>query len=66
MPDTTIYAGGESPEQVAYKLLGLVAQAEGQKLANAPTGKVPERKWILDTYAECLRAVKGLPAKKAP
>ena len=42
----------DSPEQVAFKLFLEVARAEES------SGAKPDRKWILNTYDECLRAVK--------
>lgn len=48
-----------TPQQIAYRLFHDVARAEGKL---DPTGnliKAPDRKWILDTYAECLRATTG-------
>lgn len=60
MADQTIVRfGGESVEQTAYKLLHDVARQErkldshGIKIAGA------DKKWILETYAECLQAARG-------
>ncbi|MEP9349193.1 hypothetical protein [Xanthobacter sp. KR7-225] len=52
-----VHIGENSPEQVAYKLLGAVAHAEG-KLVNGlvHAKEKATREWILDTYAECLQA----------
>lgn len=50
-----------TPQQVAYRLMLIIATAE-KKHFN-PVFKVPEgftqvdRKWVLDTYAECIRTV---------
>ncbi len=52
------HTSGHSPEQVAYTLLELIAYAEGKLLSGSPQGKAPDRKWILETYAECLRVVR--------
>ena len=62
MPDAAraVHIGENSPEEVAYKLLAHIAHAEGFYLASAPGKVTPaSRKFILDTYAECLLAVKG-------
>lgn len=62
MADTAVVHMGEnSPEQVAYKLLIHVAATEGYMLRSGPTsdGNKPSRQYILDTYAECLRAARG-------
>ena len=53
MADNTIQMG-KSPEEVAHMLLRAVALAE--KIAIDTYGAA-NRKWILDTYAECLTAV---------
>ncbi len=54
-----VHIGENSPEHVAYRLLADVARAEGKRLT-APAGdrESPDRGYILDTYAECLNAVK--------
>lgn len=59
-PAAVVHIGENSPEQVAPKLLGVVALTEGKDVPGICAGdnKV-DRKWILDTYAECLMAVKG-------
>ena len=44
-----------SPEQVAFRLFLEVAKAEEN------IGAKPDRKWILQTYDECLRAVTKTP-----
>lgn len=56
-----VHIGENSPEQVAHKLLLEIANAENMTFyANASSGKkTADRKWILDTYAECLYAVRG-------
>jgi hypothetical protein len=48
--DTVVHIGENSPEQVAFKLFHEVASAEAGRAQI-------DRKWILDTYAECLMAV---------
>jgi hypothetical protein len=53
--------GSPSPEEVAYKLLYLVAWGENKDLEG--WGKA-DRKWLLDTYAECLLTVRN-PAGRA-
>jgi hypothetical protein len=45
---------GDSPELIAFALLRSLAQIE-QKQPNFTI----DRRWLLDAYAECLRAVKG-------
>ena len=56
MPDTTVHIGENSPEKVALDLLQKVMSVEGKALTT-DFGEVPDRKWLLDTYAECLLAV---------
>jgi hypothetical protein len=63
MADTPVVNIGEnSPEYVAYLLLQECAKAEKMVLRNLPFSQPSgetTRKWILDTYAECLKAVRG-------
>ena len=60
MADTTIVRlGGESAEQTAYKLLHDVARAEHKLDTHGIKITGVDRKWILETYAECLSAAKG-------
>lgn len=47
---------GDSPEAVALALLHEVSKTE-DKHSMKKIGD--DRKWLLDTYAECLQAVKG-------
>lgn len=60
--NTVVHIGENSPEQIAYKLLERVASVE-QKLMYATKqpgeSQVADRKWILDTFSECLTAAKG-------
>jgi len=61
-----VHAGENSPEQIAYKLLLTIAENEKKPLHS--TGTAPttaDRKWLLDTYAECLLAVRN-PAGRRP
>jgi len=62
MADSVEIHGGPSPEDVAHKLLYAVAWSENIDLDGwAKT----DRKWILDTYAECLLTVKDPAARMA-
>jgi hypothetical protein len=56
-----VHIGENSPHQVAYKLLVHIAASEGYHLRHGPTSdpKTPDRKWILDAYADCLAVVHG-------
>jgi hypothetical protein len=59
MADTpVIHIGENSPEFVALKLYFEVARTEQVESAYS-SGRKPDRKWILDTYAECLNAVQN-------
>lgn len=55
-----VHIGENSPEKIAYKLLENVASVERKALHHTEHREytVADRKWILDTYAECLEAVK--------
>ncbi|MCK1306454.1 MULTISPECIES: hypothetical protein [unclassified Bradyrhizobium] len=65
MADTApvVHIGENSPEKVAYVLMERIAQIERKSLhdpnpsTSGWTGA--DRKWLLDTYAECLNAAKG-------
>ena len=64
MADTTnVKMGGPSPEQVAFDLMKLIADAEGRGFAHGYTGCV-SRDWILSTYAQCRSVV--ISGWKAP
>jgi membrane-anchored protein YejM (alkaline phosphatase superfamily) len=67
MADTVVHVGEDSPEHVAYTLMRDIARVEN-KILDASEGqleKVANRKWILDTYAECLTVVRD-PTRQAP
>lgn len=49
-----VIALGKSPEQVAYELTWDILRFEG-----ITRGENSNRKLILDTYGECLAAVRG-------
>jgi hypothetical protein len=53
-----VHIGENSPELIAFKLLMIIAGNE-KKSINGSVGAPPnaDRKWLLDTYAECLLAV---------
>ena len=52
---------GEGPEIVALALLERIARSEGRHFDAKPEigADIADRKWILDTYSECLDAAKG-------
>jgi hypothetical protein len=55
-----VHIGENSPEHVALKLLINIAYAEKKHFyPGLYDGEKPSRKWLLDTYAECLEAVRG-------
>lgn len=54
-----VVLGGESKEQVAFQLMQLVGLAEKKLYSGINPQDGTDRKWILDTYAECLEAVNG-------
>lgn len=54
-----VHIGENSPEQVAFNLMRVIAHSEGLALAHSMGGtKLPDRNWLLDTYAECLLTVR--------
>jgi hypothetical protein len=55
-----VHIGENSPEQIAYKLLETIASNEKKTLHwSVGSTATADRKWLLDTYAECLVAVSG-------
>lgn len=55
-----VHIGENSPEQIAFKLLTAIAHVEGKNASGVYGGnEKADRKWLLDTYAECLEAVRG-------
>ena len=55
-----VHIGENSPEQIAYKLLETIASNEKKTLHwSVGSTATADRKWLLDTYAECLAAVSG-------
>lgn len=53
-----VHMGENSPEHVAFKLMHIVADVENRKLFSTQKDTPADRKWLLDTYAECLQAVR--------
>ena len=58
--------GEDTPEHMAYRLFLHVAELETKHLHGDPSRDrtIADRKWVLDTYAECLRAVRSPAARK--
>ena len=55
-----VHIGENSPEHVALRLLSLVADVEERKIPGMTgRGQLADRAYILDTYSECLHAVRG-------
>ncbi len=56
-----VHIGENSPEHVAYRLLQQVMNIERMSPTQDPAQgwRPADRKWLLDTYAECLQATKG-------
>jgi hypothetical protein len=56
-----VHVGENSPEQVAFKLMEIIASNEGKTLRSATmgTGASADRAWILDAYAACLKVVRN-------
>ena len=49
--DMIVHIGENSPEYVAYRLMHDVRMAEKPNAIN--------KKWLLDTYADCIRIVRA-------
>ena len=62
-----VHIGENSPKRVAYRLMENIASVEGklfyQERATGADQRSADRQWILDTYADCLRAVRGFRKK---
>lgn len=57
---TTVKIGENTPEHVALRLMEIVARLEQRELWKTSDSKNPaDRAWVLNTYAECLLAVRG-------
>lgn len=56
MADTVVHIGENSPEYVAYQLMQLIFQAEEK---HGGRGGGLDRRTVIDTYAECLSAVRN-------
>jgi hypothetical protein len=54
-----VHVGENSPEEVALKLLRVIADLEQKKLSHSTRDPMADRKYVLDTYAECIMAVRG-------
>jgi hypothetical protein len=63
MSDTpVVHIGENSPEEVAFKLMEKVARLEKKIFYHSSErtqDSTADRQWLLDTYAECLHAVRG-------
>jgi hypothetical protein len=55
-----VHSGENSPEEVAFRLYRIIGHAEGKLRTNGFSNAGTDRKYILDTYAQCLQATKGL------
>jgi hypothetical protein len=67
--NTGLHIGENSPEHVAFKLMELVARVERRTMLGYKQDQLndgwseADRKWILDTYNECIEAAKGFRDK---
>jgi hypothetical protein len=61
--NTNLKPVGGYPEEIAFSLMELIANVEGKQLQGHIVGSekrtAPDRKWILDCYAECLATARG-------
>lgn len=62
MADSVQINGGKSAVEVAHTLFNQVVDAEGKRSANGTWVDDADRKYILDTFSECLQAARGLRA----
>ena len=61
MTDWAVHRFENSPENVAFKLMQEIARVERKALdrQRGERGVTFDRQWILDTFSECLEAVRG-------
>ena len=66
--DPVIHLAENAPEHLAYLLLRTIASNVGKTLVSSGTSGAAsaDRKWLLDTYAECLIAVKNPEKRPLP
>lgn len=60
--NTVVHIGENSPEHVAYRLLLDIQRIERKAFYTGDLSSgwtTADRKWVLDTYSECLQAAKG-------
>lgn len=59
--EQVVHIGENSPEQVAYRLFHHIVDVEDKKLhaSRDQASKVADRKWILETFAQCMNAVRN-------
>ncbi len=57
-----------TPEEVAFRLLEVIALKEGKNLGTPPNdvGDAPDRDWVLQTYRECLYVVRNPQQEPSP
>jgi hypothetical protein len=60
--EPVVHIGENSPEQIAYKLMMHISKIEGVAMHSSPSSgwRAGDRKWLLDTFKECIDAVKGI------
>jgi hypothetical protein len=65
--EPVVHIGENSPEHVAFRLYQIIAFLEGRtnSAGFAKDGGGADRRYILDTYAECLECVKGYRARQS-
>ena len=60
-----VHIGENSPEHIAYRLMRDIAVIENRPIVTArEIVNRADRKWLLDTYAECLEAVRFPEARR--
>jgi hypothetical protein len=63
MSDTTNIHVGMTAEEVALKLLHAIAAHEEMPIGTGASKGKADRKWLLDTYSECLETARGYRTK---
>jgi hypothetical protein len=56
---TVVHIGENSPEEIAFKLLQIIAEAEDRPLNWSEKRKPADREYVLSTYAQCVKVVRN-------
>jgi hypothetical protein len=58
MSDEIVFHGGKSQHEIAFELLKLLVESGKKDLGEVQTAHA-YKKWVLDTYSDCLQVAQG-------